>query len=346
MIEERSAQSGRPMIEIRDLKKVFKNADGGEVTALNGIDLTIHQGEIYGIIGMSGAGKTTLVRCMNFLERPTSGTVTIDGKELGSLSEKELREVRKSATMIFQHFNLLMQRSVLKNVCFPMELNGVPKEEAKKRAVELLEIVGLPDKAKAYPAHLSGGQKQRVAIARALATDPKVLLCDEATSALDPMTTRSILELLKDINQRLGITIVIITHEMSVIREICTHVAVLDGSKVAETGTVEQVFSRPQTAAALRLFYSSDAAGAEGAGKQVRIVFEGIKAYEPIVSGMINACHAPVNILYGSIERIKGKAYGQLVVELPADEKAAKLALDYLSASNVVVKGVENNVDG
>ena len=346
MTDERSPGTVRPMIEIHDLKKVFQNPDGGEVVALGGIDLTINQGDIYGIIGMSGAGKTTLVRCMNFLERPTSGSVIIDGQDLGTLSEKELRQVRKSATMIFQHFNLLMQKTVLKNICFPMELNGVPKEQARKRAMELLEIVGLPDKADVYPAHLSGGQKQRVAIARALATDPKVLLCDEATSALDPMTTRSILELLKDINHRLGITIVIITHEMSVIREICTHVAVLDGSKVAETGTVEQVFSRPQTAAALRLFYSSDAAGLGGEGKQVRIVFEGIKAYEPIVSGMINACHAPVNILYGSIERIKGKAYGQLVVQLPADEKAARLALEYLNMCDVVVKGVGNNVDG
>ena len=346
MMDERSPGAARPMIEIRDLKKVFQNADGGEVLALGGIDLTIHQGDIYGIIGMSGAGKTTLVRCMNFLERPTSGSVIIDGQDLGTLSEKELRQVRKSATMIFQHFNLLMQKTVLKNICFPMEINGVSREEARRRALELLEIVGLPDKADAYPAHLSGGQKQRVAIARALATNPKVLLCDEATSALDPMTTRSILELLKDINHRLGITIVIITHEMSVIREICTHVAVLDGSRVAETGTVEQVFSRPKTAAALRLFYSSDAAGVGGEGQQVRIVFEGIKAYEPIVSGMINACHAPVNILYGSIERIKGKAYGQLVVQLPADEKAARLALEYLDMCDVVVKGVGNNVDG
>lgn len=341
-----SSGSSDPIIEINKLSKVFSSPDGGTVNALTDVDLTINRGDIYGIIGMSGAGKTTLVRCMNMLEKPTSGSVIIDGRDLGALTAEELREVRKSATMIFQHFNLLMQKTVLKNVTFPLELVKTPKEEARKRAMELLEIVGLPDKANSYPAHLSGGQKQRVAIARALATNPKVLLCDEATSALDPMTTRQILELLKDINARLGITIVIITHEMGVIREICSHVAVLDGSRVVETGTVEQVFTRPQTAAALRLFYSSDSAGASGEGATVRLVFEGTKAYEPIISGMINACHAPVSILYGSIERIKGKAYGQLVIQLPADERAARLALEYLELSDVAVEGVGNNVDG
>ncbi len=335
-----------PIIEIRGLSKAYTGPDGGTFNALTDVNLTVERGDIFGIIGMSGAGKTTLVRCMNMLETPTSGSVIIDGNDLGRLSPRELREVRKSATMIFQHFNLLMQKTVLKNVTFPLELIGTPREEAHRRAMELLEIVGMPDKANAYPAHLSGGQKQRVAIARALATNPKVLLCDEATSALDPMTTRQILELLKDINTRLGLTIVIITHEMGVIREICSKVAVIDGSRLVETGTVEQVFTRPQTASALRLFYSSDSAGVVGEGATVRLVFEGTKAYEPILSGMINACHAPVSVLYGSIERIKGKAYGQLVIQLPADERAARLALEYLELSDVIVEGVGNNVDG
>ncbi len=294
---------------------------------------------------MSGAGKTTLVRCMNMLETPTSGSVIIDGNDLGRLSPRELREVRKSATMIFQHFNLLMQKTVLKNVTFPSSSSERPGKRPtgarwnfgdRRHAGQGERLPGAP----------SGGQKQRVAIARALATNPKVLLCDEATSALDPMTTRQILELLKDINTRLGLTIVIITHEMGVIREICSKVAVIDGSRLVETGTVEQVFTRPQTASALRLFYSSDSAGVVGEGATVRLVFEGTKAYEPILSGMINACHAPVSVLYGSIERIKGKAYGQLVIQLPADERAARLALEYLELSDVIVEGVGNNVDG
>ena len=336
-------ETGESMISIQHLGKVFTGGDGA-VTALDDINLEIKKGDIYGIIGMSGAGKTTLVRCMNFLARPSAGTVKIGGVDLGELDEKGLREARKDISMIFQHFNLLMQKTVEKNVRFPLEIAGVDKERAKARALELLELVGLREKADTYPSHLSGGQKQRVAIARALASDPKVLLCDEATSALDPMTTRSILELIKDINARLGITVVIITHEMSVIREICTHVAVIDKSRVVEEGTVEEVFTRPKTPAALKLFYSSDMAGGGGEGRCFRIVFEGTKAYEPIVAGMITACHAPVSILYGSIERIKGKAYGQLVVQLPADEKASQLALDYLAGSDVVVKEVINNV--
>ena len=225
------------MIEIKDLSKSFQTADG-RVEALRKVNLTVGDGDIYGIIGMSGAGKSTLVRCINMLERPTEGSVWMDGRDLGSLSETELRSVRRKVTMIFQGFNLLMQRTCLKNICFPLELEGVDKAEAKKRALELLELVGLPDKANAYPAQLSGGQQQRIAIARALATEPKVLLCDEATSALDPKTTHSILELIRDINQRLGITVIIITHQMSVVEDICSHVAILDNGEVVEEGTV------------------------------------------------------------------------------------------------------------
>lgn len=242
------------MIEIKNLCKTYKTADG-EITALSDISLTIPDGDIFGIIGMSGAGKSTLVRCINLLERPTSGTVEIDGRDLCSLSEKELREIRRSTTMIFQHFNLLMQKTNLKNVCLPLELAGVKRREAEARGRELLELVGLADKANAYPAQLSGGQRQRVAIARALATNPKVLLCDEATSALDPATTNSILDLIRDINERLGITVVVITHQMSVVESICRNVAILDEGRAVEQGKVEEIFANPRTEAACRLVF-------------------------------------------------------------------------------------------
>ena len=242
------------MIELKNLSKVFPTADG-ELHALTDVSITIADGAVYGIVGMSGAGKSTLVRCINLLERPTSGQVVIDGADLCAMSQKQLIAQRRSISMIFQQFNLLMQRTCLKNICFPMEIAKVKRADAEKRARELLDLVGLPDKADAYPAQLSGGQKQRVAIARALACDPKILLCDEATSALDPKTTRDILRLIRDINQRLGITVVVITHEMAVVEEICTHVAILDHGRVMETGTVEQVFSNPQTEAGRRLVY-------------------------------------------------------------------------------------------
>ena len=233
------------MIEIKNLSKTFKTADSS-LDALKNVSLTINDGDIYGIIGMSGAGKSTLVRCINMLERPTEGQILIDGVDMGSLSSKQLRDARRNITMIFQGFNLLMQRNCLKNICFPLELEGMKKEDAKKRALELLEIVGLPDKAKAYPAQLSGGQQQRIAIARALATNPKVLLCDEATSALDPNTTHSILNLIRDINKKLGITVIIITHQMSVVEETCNSVAILDNGTVVEQGEVSTVFAHPQ----------------------------------------------------------------------------------------------------
>ena len=233
------------MIEIKHLSKTFQMKDGA-VNALTDINLTIPDGSIYGIIGMSGAGKSTLVRCINLLERPTEGSVVIDGTAMETLNAAQLRERRREITMIFQQFNLLMQRSCLRNICFPMELAGVKKADAEKRAKELLEMVGLPDKANAYPAQLSGGQKQRIAIARALATNPKVLLCDEATSALDPNTTHSILQLIRDINKKLGITCIIITHQMSVVEEICDSVAILDGGVVVENGSVAEIFANPK----------------------------------------------------------------------------------------------------
>ncbi|MBQ6018926.1 MAG: ATP-binding cassette domain-containing protein [Clostridia bacterium] len=242
------------MIELRNLTKNY-TTDAGEVNALRNISLTVGDGEIFGIIGMSGAGKSTLVRCINMLERPTEGQVLIDGKDLGALSPAQLRAERRNITMIFQSFNLLMQRNCLKNVCFPLELSGMKKKDAAAKATELLRTVGLADKAKAYPAQLSGGQQQRVAIARALATEPKVLLCDEATSALDPQTTHSILSLIRDINRKTGITVIIITHQINVIEEICSRVAVLDNGSVAETGEVREVFSNPRSEAARRLVY-------------------------------------------------------------------------------------------
>ena len=243
------------MIEIKHLTKTFASA-GHPVEALKDVSLSIEDGDIFGIIGMSGAGKSTLVRCINMLERPSAGTIEIDGCDLSRLSDSELRKKRQEITMIFQNFNLLMQRNCLKNVCFPLELAGVKRAEAREKAMELLRLVGLQDKALAYPAQLSGGQQQRVAIARALATTPRVLLCDEATSALDPATTLSILDLIQDINQRLGITVIIITHQMSVVQRTCRHVAILEHGRVAEQGTVSDVFTNPQSQAAKQLVFS------------------------------------------------------------------------------------------
>ena len=268
------------MIEIRNLSKSFAGSDN-TVDALKNISLTIDDGDIYGIIGMSGAGKSTLVRCINMLERPTSGQVLIDGTDMAKLSPAELRRARRDITMIFQGFNLLMQRNCLANICFPLELAGVKRSEAKKRAKDLLELVGLPDKAKAYPAQLSGGQQQRIAIARALATDPKVLLCDEATSALDPKTTASILELIRDINRRLGITVIIITHQMNVVEDICNRVAILENGEVVEEGEVSEVFSRPKSSAARRMVFpdsDNELLSAEGGERVIRLVFNGAEA--------------------------------------------------------------------
>ena len=244
-----------PMIQVENLCKSFSTKNG-TVEAARNISFSIEKGEIFGIIGLSGAGKSTLVRCLNLLERPTSGTVRVNGKNLTKLSEKELRKERQNIGMIFQHFNLLMQRTALDNVCFPMEIAGISKKEARKKALEYLKVVGLEEKALSYPSQLSGGQKQRVAIARVLASDPKILLCDEATSALDPQTTKAILELIKEINRDYGITVVVITHEMSVVQEICNRVAVLESGTLVESGTVEELFRSPKTEAARRLVFS------------------------------------------------------------------------------------------
>ena len=314
----------------------YKTFGSGEsaVHAREDINLDIQEGEIFGIIGLSGAGKSTLVRCMNLLERPSSGSVIVDGKEMTALSEKELRLARRKVTMIFQSFNLLMQRTCLKNVCFPMEISGVPAAQAKKRALELLDLVGLAEKANAYPSQLSGGQKQRVAIARALATDPKVLLCDEATSALDPTTTASILDLLKDLNEKLGVTVVVITHQMSVIEEICSRVAILDGGVVAEQGKVEDIFSHPSTDAARRLVYPGGVSLEQypAGTRAVRVAFNGGTAYQPLIASLAIDLGVKVNILGADTRNIDGKAFGTMLLGLPDDPNDAARVLSYIRA--------------
>lgn len=333
-----------PIIQIQNVTKTFLGKDN-QVEALKGISLEIEKGDIYGIIGMSGAGKSTLVRCLNFLERPTTGTVFVEGRDLSAMSEKELRRTRTEIAMIFQHFNLLMQRSVLDNVCFPMEIVGVKKGDARKRALELLEIVGLAEKAKSYPAQLSGGQKQRVAIARALANNPKILLCDEATSALDPTTTKSILQLLQQINRDFGITIVIITHEMTVVQEICSHVAIIDNGELAEYGTVEEVFTSPKTAAAKRLVFMVNPRADEMQSKRcIRIVFSENSSFEPVIANMVLECKAPVNILQADTKDIGGIAHGQMILQLPEDEASASRMIHYLKERRLTVEEVDSYV--
>lgn len=339
----------REIIRIEGLTKRFPGKNG-DVVALENIDLSINEGEIFGIIGLSGAGKSTLMRCINLLERPTEGRVTVAGQELSALKGRKLREARRRIGMIFQQFNLLMQRTALENICFPLLLAGVNRRDAEKRALELLETVGLAEKRGAYPAQLSGGQKQRVAIARALANEPKVLLCDEATSALDPTTTRSILSLLKEINERLGITVIVITHEMRVVEEICSRVAILDASHVAELGRVEEIFRRPKTAAARRLLFPGREQHPEvpafGTKNQrmLRIVFDGMTPFEPVIANMVLACGAPVNILFANTRAIEGKTVGQMIVQLPEAEDADARIAAYLNTQNVHYEEVADDV--
>ena len=333
-----------PIIQIQNVTKTFTGKDN-QVEALKGISLDIEKGDIYGIIGMSGAGKSTLVRCLNFLERPTTGTVLVEGRDLSAMSGKELRKTRTGIAMIFQHFNLLMQRSVLDNVCFPMEIVGVKRADARKRAKELLEIVGLAEKAASYPAQLSGGQKQRVAIARALANNPKILLCDEATSALDPTTTKSILQLLQKINKEFGITIVIITHEMAVVQEICSHVAIIDNGNLAEYGTVEEVFTSPKSPAAKKLVFMVNSQASEMRGKRcIRIVFTENSSFEPVIANMVLECKAPVNILLADTKDINGIAHGQMILQLPEDETLAAKMIHYLQERKLTVEEVDSYV--
>ena len=336
------------MIEIQHLTKTFTTA-GGTTEALKDVSLTIPDGEIYGIIGMSGAGKSTLVRSINMLERPTSGKIIIDGRDMAALSEAELRAARRDITMIFQGFNLLMQRTCQRNVAFPLELAGMKRGDAMKRAAELLELVGLGDKLKNYPSQLSGGQQQRVAIARALATKPKILLCDEATSALDPQSTQSILGLIRDIHDRLGITVIVITHQMSVVEQICTRVAILDGGEVAEEGKVSEVFAAPQSQAAKRLVYPE---GYEqpvvkfDEGRMLRVVFNGAKATKtPLIAQMALDRGITASILGASTKGIGEKAYGNMLLGIPGGDAELQRAMDYLrSIPDIFVEEVDGHV--
>ena len=322
-----------PIIELNHLSKTFGGGEN-QVHALHDVSIAVKPGEIYGIIGLSGAGKSTLVRCINLLERPDEGQVLFHGKDLMTMSDKELRAQRRNITMIFQSFNLLEQRTAIDNICFPLELNGVSRKEARKRAMELLEIVGLPDKANAYPVQLSGGQKQRIAIARALATDPEVLLCDEATSALDPQTTDSILNLLQKINRERGITVIIITHQMSVIEQICHKVAILDHGVVAEEGMVEDVFRNPKSTAGRNLV-SPDTTNlplSTWDGHVARIAFNGNASADPIIASVALDLGMKVSILGAATRNVDGKAFGTMLVSLPDDEYKKKTIMDYLNA--------------
>jgi D-methionine transport system ATP-binding protein len=323
-----------PIIQLKHLTKRFGGGEN-EVRALEDVSIEVRAGEIFGVIGLSGAGKSTLVRCINLLERPTAGEVIVDGRDMLRLTEKELRSARQSIGMIFQSFNLLMQRTALDNICFPLELAGTPRREAVRRAGELLELVDLAGRAGAYPAQLSGGQKQRVAIARTLATNPRVLLCDEATSALDPKTTRDILRLIQDINKRLGITVVVITHEMKVIEEICARVAILDHGHLAETGTVEEIFASPSSEAGRRLVYPDGVpeevlSSAAGQDRVIRVAFNGGTSYQPLIATLAIDCGVKANILGADTRNIDGRAFGTMLLGLPRE--GAGKAMAYIRA--------------
>ena len=350
-LEHREMEGGNmaneeTIIQLKGMGKEFKTANG-PVVALNDINLDIYRGEIFGIIGLSGAGKSTLVRCINMLEVPTSGQVLFEGENLAAMSEAERRMARQSMGMIFQQFNLLSQRTVLKNICFPMEIaknHSYTKAEAKNRAMELLKLVGLEERAGAYPAQLSGGQKQRVAIARAIATNPKVLLCDEATSALDPNTTKSILQLLKQINRDLGITVIVITHEMAVIEAICDRVAIIDKSHIAEVGKVAEIFSEPKSKIGRQLILGDAITNVKiSHSRKIRIIFDGRESMEPVLANMILACKVPVNIMYASTRDVGGKAMGQMIIQLPEDEADAARAIHYLKTVKIPFEEVREN---
>ncbi len=324
----------KPIIEIRHLSKIFGGGEN-QVAALQDVSVAVQSGEIFGIIGLSGAGKSTLVRCINLLERPTSGQVILDGSSLTALPTKELLKLRQNIGMIFQNFNLLEQRNVLKNVLYPLEVAGVDKKEAKERALKLLELVGLSDRLRSYPSQLSGGQKQRVAIARALATNPKYLLCDEATSALDPNTTRAILDLLREINEKMGVTIIVITHEMKVIDQICDKVAVIDHSRIAEEGLVSEVFTNPKSQIAKDLIIPKDRAVLDTkGGRKLRITFNN-ETSDPVIANMVLECQAPVNILFADTKDFEGRTYGHMIMELPSDPRQADKIMVWLKNSNL-----------
>lgn len=333
-----------PIIRVENISRTFQ-AGNGQVEAVKNISFTIEKGEIFGIIGLSGAGKSTLVRCLNLLERPNEGSIFIDGKDMMKLPPAQLRRERQDIGMIFQHFNLLMQRNVIDNICFPLEIAGVSRKDARKRAEELLEIVGLSEKAKAYPAQLSGGQKQRVAIARVLANNPKILLCDEATSALDPQTTKSILRLIKEINRDYGITVIVITHEMAVIQEICSRVAVLDHGSMVEEGTVEELFRAPKTEEAKKLILNEFRHIKEmRSERMIRVTFGGSSAFEPFIGNAVLEYKTPLNILYANTKTINGSAEGEMLLQLPESKEIADRMIEYFKENNLGVEEVDHYV--
>lgn len=339
------------MIKLSTIEKTYDGASG-PIHALKGINLHVKRGEIYGVIGLSGAGKSTLIRCINMLEKPTKGTVVVDGEDLTAMNASQLRAARKNIGMIFQHFNLLSSATVYDNIAFPLRLIGMSKIEIEKKVLPLLELVGLADKRDQYPAQLSGGQKQRVGIARALASDPKVLLCDEATSALDPQTTKAILALIKDINQKLQLTVVLITHEMQVIKEICDKVAVIENGVIAEEGTVLEVFTNPQaeiTKEFISVIINRDIPEAfknakisktpvPGSNLLVRLSFIGDSADEPVISGVIRRFQVDTNIIYGNVDHIKNTPYGTLVLEITGEDAEIEKALKYLQDRNLGIE--------
>lgn len=338
------------MIEIKQLTKIYTTASH-EVLALDNVSLKVNKGEIFGIIGLSGAGKSTLIRCINMLEKPSQGSILVDGQDVTCLDKRELRETRQKIGMIFQQFNLLASRTVFDNIMFPLEIVGMPHNEARQRVKELLELVGLTDKAQVYPNQLSGGQKQRVGIARALANDPKILLSDEATSALDPQTTRSILKLLKDINQQLNLTILLITHDMNVIKEVCDRVAVIDNSKIVEINDVLSIFSNPGTPTSRsfintiinkeipeELLHRSLINDGESISKLIRVSFIGSSAGEPLISGMVKKYDIRANILYGNIDRVKDTPFGNITVELIGNPRILNESLDYLRDNGLEIE--------
>lgn len=323
------------MIEIQNLSKIYEKVHQ-KVVAIEHIDLKVERGDIYGIVGLSGAGKSSLVRCINRIEDPTTGTVTVDGVDLTSLSGRALRTERQKIGMIFQNFNLLSSKTVFENIAFPLRLKGLDKEQIQKRVLDLLEKVELTEKADVYPVNLSGGQKQRVGIARALANEPSVLLCDESTSALDPKTTKQILGLLKRINKEFGVTLVVITHEMDVIKAICNKVAILESGRIIAKGDTIDVFTRKTSEATKHFIGESVSSGSNHRGNnRLQLTFKGASAKQPILSGLIRNLAVDINILSGSIETIQDYPLGKLIVELPGDSRILKEALAYLSDKGV-----------
>ena len=349
------------IVEVQHLYKTFQTKDA-QVEALKDISLQVEKGDIYGIIGMSGAGKSTLVRCLNFLEVPTRGSVLVEGQPLSELSGPQLRKLRSRISMIFQGFNLLMQKSVIDNVCFPLRIQNMKPDQARAKARQLLSVVGLADKENAFPSQLSGGQMQRVAIARALASDPKILLCDEATSALDPQTTQQILELLKKINEETGITIIIITHQMSVVRDICNHVAIIEDGVLVENGLVEDIFNHPKSRAGRYLVVEGkdpdewekarlDRERRRGEkellheDRRIRIAFSSNSSFEPVIGNMVLHFGTPVNILRADTRDVKGVARGQMILGLPEDRQLQEDMIAWLIGRGLAVEEVDDDVD-